>query len=216
MIQETGLEVELVPLAELIPHPDNVRRGDVGAIVESLRAHGQYRPIVVQQSTGYVIAGNHTLLAARDLGWSGLEVVKIDVDDDEAKRIMLVDNRTADLAAYDDQALGLILSELVRSDRGLDGTGYSVEQVDDLMRRLNALSDEGFDAMIEWENMPDYSSEDRTSYDHVTVHFTSQADVAAFFALIGQKVHQWVWWPESDGFRGSDAREQWVVTGAES
>ena len=138
MTDKTALTVESVALDDLIPHPDNARQGDVGAIAESLKAHGQYKPIVVQASTGFVIAGNHTLQAARVLGWPELEVVKIDVDDDEARRIMLVDNRTTDLATYDDEGLARVLSELTNSERGLEGTGFDGDDLDDLMRSLDA------------------------------------------------------------------------------
>ena len=51
-------------IASVQPHPRNVRQGDVGAIATSLSTHGQYRPIVVQESTGHILAGNHTYKAA--------------------------------------------------------------------------------------------------------------------------------------------------------
>ena len=35
-----------VPIASLCPHPRNPRRGDLEAVKDSLRHHGQYRPIV--------------------------------------------------------------------------------------------------------------------------------------------------------------------------
>ena len=57
-----------VPVADLTPHPRNARQGDVGAISESLRRFGQVLPIVVQDATGYVVAGNHLLAAAKALG----------------------------------------------------------------------------------------------------------------------------------------------------
>ena len=56
-----------VPLDTLRPYARNPRRGDVATIVESLRANGQYRPIVVRSSTREVLAGNHTLAAAREV-----------------------------------------------------------------------------------------------------------------------------------------------------
>jgi hypothetical protein len=48
----------------------NVRQGDIGAISESLKAHGQYRPIVVDKRTNRILAGNHTWKAAKSLGWT--------------------------------------------------------------------------------------------------------------------------------------------------
>src|ERR1017187_2560559 len=97
-IDASSLTVEQVDVGTLKQHPRNARQGDVGAIVESLRAHGQYRPIVVQRSTNHVLAGNHTLKAARELGWPTIAATFLDVTNDQALRILLVDNRTNDLA----------------------------------------------------------------------------------------------------------------------
>src|SRR4051794_20984878 len=63
-----------VSVAELRLHPDNPRRGNVGAIKESLNANGLYVPLTVSQRTMEVLRGNHTLLAARELGWTKIDV----------------------------------------------------------------------------------------------------------------------------------------------
>lgn len=122
-------EVVKVALGSIKPHPRNPRIGDVAAIADSLRAHGQYRPIVVQRSTRLVLAGNHTAKAARSLGWTHLDAVLVDVDEEAGHVIMLADNRTADLAVYD----GGRLSELL-ADTGeeLSSSGYSPDDVDHL------------------------------------------------------------------------------------
>ena len=132
----TGSEV--VALDSVKQHPDNARLSDTLTLMNSLDTHGQYRPIVVQRSTGLILAGNHTWDAARRLGWKKIAVTYVDVDDETAKRIMLVDNRTSDLAAYDDNQLVKLLHMV--SD--LDGTGfdgYDVETLDALLAEESAL-----------------------------------------------------------------------------
>jgi hypothetical protein len=123
----------VVPINELKNHPRNVRQGDVGAISESLKDNGQYRPIVVQKSTGYVLAGNHTLKAAKALGWKEIAATYVDCDDDRALRILLADNRTNDLATYDDNALADLLKELANSENGLIGTTYDGDELDRIL-----------------------------------------------------------------------------------
>jgi hypothetical protein len=49
----------IVPIDSVTLHPNNPRRGDVEAVAASLARFGQQKPIVVQASTGYVVAGNH-------------------------------------------------------------------------------------------------------------------------------------------------------------
>jgi len=131
--QTKSLSISREPIKSLNLHPHNARQGDVGAICQSLEAHGQYRPLVVQRSTGNVLAGNHTLQAAQALGWTEVDVTYIDVDDDQALRILLVDNRANDLATYDNSVLTDLLEALVRSDFGLEGTGFDGSDLDDLL-----------------------------------------------------------------------------------
>lgn len=126
-----------VALDSISLHPENVRQGDVGAISESLAKHGQYRPIVVQQSTGFILAGNHTYKAAAALGWKKISAVHVDVDDEQARRIMLIDNRLSDLASYDEDALVALLTELAKTADGLDGTGYDGDDLDDLIAAMD-------------------------------------------------------------------------------
>jgi DNA modification methylase len=137
------LRVISVGVEDVHPHPKNPRVGDVDAIADSLEAHGQYRPIVVQRSTGYVLAGNHTLKGARRLrdrgqpGWDRIDAVVLNVDDVEAARIMLVDNRTADLGTYDDGVLVALLRELP----DLSGTGYDEDVLAELEAALAAAEE---------------------------------------------------------------------------
>jgi len=58
-------QVASVALNTLESYPTNPRRGDIEAIAQSLKAHGQYRPIVVQYGTNFILAGNHTYKAAK-------------------------------------------------------------------------------------------------------------------------------------------------------
>jgi DNA modification methylase len=122
-----------VPIESLRPYSRNPRRGNLEAIKASLQAHGQYRPIVARKGSGEVLAGNHTLAAARELGWDSLAATFIEVDDEQAARIVLVDNRTADLGSYDDGELVTLLDSLP----GLDGTGWDNDEFDRLLMRVD-------------------------------------------------------------------------------
>ena len=124
------------PINQLKPHPQNVRQGDVGAISLSLEQHGQYRPIVVQQSTGFILAGNHTYKAAKALKWKDIAATYVDVDDEQALRILLIDNRANDLASYDDSALVEMLKALMDTELKLDGTGFDPSDLDQLLKDL--------------------------------------------------------------------------------
>lgn len=110
------------------PHPENPRVGDVEAIVESIRVNGIYKPIHVQKSTGFIIAGNHTWMAAKSEGREEIDAIVHDIDDEKAKRIMLVDNRSADKGEYDTDKLYAVLESVL----DLDGTGYDLDYFETL------------------------------------------------------------------------------------
>lgn len=86
-----------IPIDQPRPRKNNPRRGNIDTIAESLERNGQYRPIVVNKPTGEILAGNHTYAAAKRLGWTHIAATFVDVDEDQAARIILADNRTADL-----------------------------------------------------------------------------------------------------------------------
>lgn len=118
-------------------HPQNPRRGEHDALVKSVGDHGIYSPVKVQQSTGYVLAGNHTYDAAIDRGAWQLPWVWLDVDDDEARNIMLDDNRLGELGGYDD----VLLLEAMRAAEAANGllrTAYTTEDRESLERAVAA------------------------------------------------------------------------------
>lgn len=107
------------------------------AIAASLGRFGQLRPILVQESTGRIVAGNHTYQAAQLLGADDIAAVFVNLDDDDARDYLAADNRTSDLASYDDAALAQLLMDTADAGR-LEGTGYDAAYVDSLVARLDA------------------------------------------------------------------------------
>jgi ParB-like chromosome segregation protein Spo0J len=131
-IPETLAELT-VPIEDLVSYERNPRRGNVEVISHSLVANGQYRPIVVRRGTNQVLAGNHTLAAARHLGWDRIAATFVEVSDDEAARIVLADNRTGDLGSYDNALLLDLLKDLDETEGKLLGTGYEDGDLDALL-----------------------------------------------------------------------------------
>lgn len=128
------------PINTLKFFPGNARRGDIDVITESLKKLGQYKPIIANKGnkhrpyTNVTLAGNHTLMAAQRLGWEEIDVHWVDLDEDTAKRVVLVDNRSSDKATYDVEELVNLATELPN----LDATGFTRDELDHM---LEALSD---------------------------------------------------------------------------
>jgi ParB-like chromosome segregation protein Spo0J len=132
-IEATGRESRVAP-STLRTFHKNPRRGDVPLVMESLQQNGQYRPLIVNVGThtgrpNEVLAGNHLLAAAMKLHLSEVAVHWVDVDEERARRIVLVDNAASDRGKYDADEL----TDLLGSMDDLAGTGYSD---DDLARLL--------------------------------------------------------------------------------
>jgi len=121
-----------VDVNELKEFPNNARIGNVREIYESLLQNGQYRPLVVNRRDNIILAGNHTFQAIKRLGWAKALVWYVDVDDKQAKQIVLVDNKLNDDATYDYTKLEKAIKEL-QDVSDLIGTGYTQKAVDDLL-----------------------------------------------------------------------------------
>jgi hypothetical protein len=133
-----SLTIESVPLDSIIRHPANARTHNLDIIKESLRTHGQFLPLLVQLSTKFILAGNGRHEGMEQLGWPEADVTFIDVDDEQATKILLVDNRSSDTGDYRDAELVALLESL----NDLVGTGYDSIDLDDLLAQAQETSEE--------------------------------------------------------------------------
>ena len=124
--------IEDIPCADLHNDPANVRKhGDqnLAAIKASLVRFGQQKPIVVNQD-GVVVAGNGTLMAARALNWTTIKAIRTNLVGSEATAFAIADNRTAELAEWDESALHQQLAAIAINDEELlAATGFDEKEL---------------------------------------------------------------------------------------
>lgn len=135
-----------ITIADLTPDPDNARRHtdrNLDSIAASLRAYGQRKPIVVQRQGMVVRAGNGTLDAARRLGWDQIAAVVIDETDITATAYALADNRTAELAVWDEPQLAKLLGQVSEGWDEYDpmAVGFEEAEVIRLLAKFGHLAD---------------------------------------------------------------------------
>jgi len=127
---------QTIALTDLSLDPSNVRkhsRRNLDAIKASLRKFGQQKPIVVD-AKGIVLAGNGTLTAAQELGWTEIQIVRTELAGVEATAFAIADNRTAELAEWEEDALAKVLESLKVEDADLlAATGYDAAEVDKMI-----------------------------------------------------------------------------------
>jgi len=128
MSEPTDLSVSVVATEVLVLDPRNARthgRRNLEAIQASLSQFGQRRPLVVTGEM-MVVAGNGTLEAARALGWTeiAVTVVPSEWSAEQARAYALADNRTAELASWDEDVLLETLTELDLAGWDMDVLGF--------------------------------------------------------------------------------------------
>jgi len=161
-VTTTRHEITYQPLDQLQPHPANPKDHDVGAVISSIHRFGIAGPIIVDQRTGYILAGHgrvKALKAIRDDGGTPPEGVTVADDPDnagewvvpvmdswasrtdyDAHAAMIALNRTTELGGWDQTALVTLLDQLAEFD-DLDGVGYDADDLDNLKYQLAQLDE---------------------------------------------------------------------------
>ena len=132
------MKIETVSIESLHLDPANVRRHparNLDTIKASLARFGQQKPLVVDHKN-VVRAGNGTLEAARALGWDKIRIVRTELVNSEATAFGIADNRSSELAEWDDVGLAETLRSLQSEDFDLDAIGFTDDEVDELVGGL--------------------------------------------------------------------------------
>jgi len=115
------MQVHQRPVADLYSDPSNARlhsRLNLDAIKASLLKFGQQHPLVVTED-GMVVAGNGRLAGMLELGWTECDTVTTTLSGVELAGFSIADNRTAELAEWDEDALARTLIAL-RDEDGIE------------------------------------------------------------------------------------------------
>lgn len=122
-----------VAIASLRSDPRNLKQHpprQLAALRTSLERFGQLKPIVVRREDRTVAAGNGLLAAATALGWSEIAAVVEGLAEREARAYALTDNRSAELATWDQEGLAAALQD---EDLGLDAALWNEDELDALL-----------------------------------------------------------------------------------
>lgn len=127
------MQVEKVAIASLVFDPANARKHDtknLEAIKGSLARFGQQKVVVVDENN-VIIAGNGTVQEAKELGWTEIYVNRTNLKGSDKTAFAIADNRTGELAAWDDGVLSKTLDALKLDGFDLSTIGFDD---DDLMQ----------------------------------------------------------------------------------
>ena len=111
------MKIVNVKLEELKPYEKNPRKNDkaIDYVANSIKEFGFKVPLVIDKN--YVIVAGHTRYqASKKLGLTEVPcLIADDLTDEQIKAFRIADNKTNDMAEWDDALLGEELKELVDS-----------------------------------------------------------------------------------------------------
>jgi site-specific DNA-methyltransferase (adenine-specific) len=142
------MKIEQVAVTALIPYAKNSRTHDdaqIAQIAASIKEFGWTNPILIDGDKG-IIAGHGRLLAARKLGMVEVPVIELkELTDTQKKAYIIVDNRLALNAGWDDQMLTIELNDLLADKFSLELLGFNADELNALLNPIEVkegLTDE--------------------------------------------------------------------------
>ena len=96
----------------------------VDAVAESIKQFGFKNPVIIDKD-GVIVAGHTRYKAAKKLGITDIPCISAnDLSDEQIKAFRLADNKTAELAEWDEDLLGKEMSGIINID--MSQFGFSV------------------------------------------------------------------------------------------
>jgi len=130
------LKIRMTPVAQLVPYAGNARthsEQQITQIAASITEFGFTNPILTG-ADNIIIAGHGRLLAAQKLGIDKVPVIVLEhLDEAQRRALVIADNKLAENAGWDEELLRLELAALDDLGFDLDLTGFSEEELANLL-----------------------------------------------------------------------------------
>lgn len=134
---KTTTDMQLVPIAKLIPYVNNARTHSPEQITKlrsSLREFGFINPVIIDRDFN-VIAGHGRLLAAKEENITEVPCVFVDyLTEAQKKAYIIADNRMAMDAGWDEELLRVEIESLQGEDFDVLLTGFDEKELSDLFK----------------------------------------------------------------------------------
>lgn len=145
------MRIKQIKVIDLIPYVKNSRTHDdaqVAQIAASIKEFGWTNPILIDGDNG-IIAGHGRLMAARKLGMDEVPTIELTgMTEIQKKAYIIADNKLALNAGWDNELLGIELSELGDAGYDLELTGFSLDEI-------NALNPIEIEGLTDEDTVPD-------------------------------------------------------------
>ena len=167
------LELKYENLDDIIGADNNPKDHDLGVLYQSMKRFGFTNPIIMNESTGKLLAGHgrlQTLKMLRDNGEKAPDRIEVEVDTgdknieywyvpvlygvsidnvSEAQAYLIADNRLTELGGWKPMDLMDSLTEILEETGNLDGTGYDLDDVETILADIERDTFEVEDTMTQ-------------------------------------------------------------------
>ena len=140
-IQKISIEklkpAEYNPRKDLKPEDEEYQK-----IKKSLIEFGYVAPVIVNADMT-VIGGHQRLKVLKELGYTEIECNIVDLDKNKEKALNIALNKIT--GEWDNTKLEELLAELKEADIDMDMTGFSFDEVDDMLKDITGSKEDDFD-----------------------------------------------------------------------
>jgi len=201
------MQTQNIKIEKLSPYKNNARKHteqQIQQIANSIVEFGFVNPILIDENQ-MILAGHGRYMAARYLELPEVPIIEIkDLTDAQKKAFVIADNKIANNSTWDETVLWQEIQEL--NKLGFDLNILAFNEMEILPITDPNVVD---DPLAEWENMPEFISEDNTAHRTLYVHFNNEEEVQKFAELVGQQITdktKYIWYPEQENMNTESKR----------
>lgn len=142
------MKIEKIKIEKLKPAEYNPRKDlkqedeEYQKIKKSITEFGYVAPVIVN-SNMTVIGGHQRLKILKELGYIDVECVIVDLDPNKEKALNIALNKIS--GDWDNDKLEELLSELKQTDIDMDVTGFSFDEVENILKETLDSKEDDFE-----------------------------------------------------------------------
>lgn len=137
------IKIESLKPAEYNPRKDlKPEDEEYQKIKKSITEFGYVAPIIIN-SNMTVIGGHQRLKVLKEIGYTEVECVVVDLDQKKEKALNIALNKIS--GDWDNDKLEELLAELKQTDIDMDITGFSFDEVDEILKDITGSKEDDFD-----------------------------------------------------------------------
>lgn len=146
--KESTMNIQKINILKLKPSEYNPRKDlkpedeEYKKIKNSILEFGYVSPIIIN-SDMTVIGGHQRLKVLKELGYEQIQCIIVNLDKNKEKALNLALNKIS--GEWDDEKLEQILAELKETDIDMNITGFSNDEIDDILKEVIGSKEDDFD-----------------------------------------------------------------------